>query len=191
MKRFFWYIIVIISYTNIHALTPAHAMATFDIIIDTTWEHLSEHDLHKEKFNGKWIELGTITFKKNSNENVYLDEIILVWKGQETFSSLEATLYKQKCPSKKFLPIDENLVCDGQWRQDKQELVMRFNQRESLGTTTIFHVIITVPQDLEHKIAGGQFTLKKHCLPEQYKQCVHDQSISVAHKAKMNSSTIH
>ena len=162
----------------------------FDIIIASTWEHLEEQDKHSQRFTGKWIKLGTITFKKNSNVNVHLDEIDLLWKGDK-IDSLEATLYKQKISNKSFLPIEENLICDGTWRKDKQELLLKFNKRESLASTNIFHLVITVSENLEKQLTNGEFELKAHCLPEPYKRCVNGQCFSIVQSKQEKQSTVH
>ncbi len=188
--KYYIYLLAL-SFTLNHAVPPVNSSSpdNFNIIIDSTWEHLEERGKHAQ-FDGKWIELGIITFKKNSNENVYLDEIDLQWRGKE-LDSLEATLYKQKAPNKKFLPIEENLVCDGKWRKDKQELLLKFNKRESLTATNIFHLVITVPENLEKQLTNGEFELKAHCLPEQYKRCANGQCISIAQGKQEHKTRVH
>jgi len=190
MKKYIILFLLSSALSNLKAEEKQIISNGFDIIMSSKWTPLEEQNKHMQKLEGKWVELGTITFKKNSNENVYLDEIDLQWKGKP-LDTLQATLYKQKAPNKKFLPIEENVICDGAWRKDKQELLLRFNKRESLVSTNIFHLVITVSQNLEQQLTDGEFELKVHCLPEQYKRCANGQCISVVQSKPNKSTNIH
>lgn len=149
----------------------------FQVLLEPKWENLQNSGETKE-FGGKWILLGSITFKKKSKEDVKLHKMYLKWHGQR-IKDLNASLYK-KTPDKRFLPIEENLVCDSYWNPKGQTLVLNFNKKHRLGAVDVFYLVLTVPKNMERKLKNGHFTIQEQCLPGPFKGCAVDHKLALA-----------
>lgn len=147
----------------------------FTIILEPQWQNLDQNTLYTKTFGGKWILAGTIIFKKKAKETVYLSHLQLRWKGIN-LDKLGASLYR-KDYEKKFLAIQENLVCDGCWNKAKQILTLNFEKKEMLGPTNIYELVLTVPEELELSIRKGSFELITHELPEQFSICARSKKL--------------
>jgi len=112
----------------IFVLTTAPSLYTtaneFSVILEPKWENLESNTKKTKEFGGKWILVGSITFKKNSKEPVNLSKIYLNWQG-ETIKNLVGSLYKKKS-NKDFIPIQDYLICDSVWNKTKQTLILKF-----------------------------------------------------------------
>lgn len=163
----------------INALTLSVAYCThendFTIILEPQWQNLDQNTLYTQTFGGKWILAGTIIFKKKAKETVYLSQLQLRWKGTH-LEKLIASLYR-KDYEKKFLAIQENLVCDGCWNKTKQILTLNFDKKEMLGPTNIYELVLTVPEELELAIRKGSFELLTQELPEQFSICARQKKL--------------
>ena len=154
------------------------ALENFSVILEPKWKNL-EHDHKKsEEFGGKWILVGSITFEKKSKEYVSLDKINLCWNG-ESIDNLIGSLYK-KIPEKEFIPIQDNLISDGNWNKTKQTLILKFDKKLSLGPTTTFYLVLTVPETIEFQLKSGSFCIEEQCLPDPFKHCAHNRQLSLA-----------
>ena len=154
-------------------------MNDFTIILEPKWENLDQNNLHTQAFGGKWILAGTIIFKKKAKETVYLSQLQLRWKGIH-LDKLFASLYR-KDYEKKFLAIQENLVCDSSWNKAKQILTFNFDKKEMLGPTNIYSLVLTVPENLEHLIRQGSFELITNELPEQFSMCARSKKLMLSY----------
>src|SRR5579872_6245716 len=123
------------------------ASDNFNIVVKPKWRHLDNDDKKIIDFGGKWVLVGSITFKKRCKDPIFLETINLRWNG-EPIPNLVASLYK-KTFSKDFLPIEKNLICDSVWNTTKQMLVFNFNEKETLAPTTTFYLVLTIPQSVE------------------------------------------
>jgi hypothetical protein len=114
---------------------------------------------------GKWILVGSITFHKKSKEVAKLEKISFEWHG-DPIDHLSGSLYK-KIPEKQFMPIEDNLVCDGSWNKLNQCLILDFNNRkQTLGPRNIFYLVFTVPESIEPALKSGYFNLVQTNLPD-------------------------
>lgn len=176
MKHFFYIIAMSISCT----IFAASRIDDFVITLDPTWQILEcDHNKCKE-FGGKWVIIGSIIFKKKAKEPVNLTRLYLRWHGHH-LDALVASLYK-KPEDKDFLAIQENLVCDGTLDAANQTLLFNFDQKQTLGLTNIFYVVLTIPESVEPQIKQGSFELMSHYLPEQF-QPTTNQQLSLAYHA--------
>lgn len=174
MKRI---ISMILLMTNLSSHLIADALEDFNVIITPQWQDLESNEEKAKQFGGKWILAGSINFKKKAKDTVHLNRIYLEWKGSP-IEHLTASLYK--CESdKEFLPIQENLVCDGIWNKAHQTLMLNFDKKETLGFSNTFNLVLTVPEDLENTLKKGAFSLMSTYLPEPFKLCAHKQSLSL------------
>jgi len=160
------------------ASIPCYSRESFDIILKSKWQELDDNDSKCADFGGKWILVGSITFKKRSKNPVFVDEMNLRWHG-ELLDNLTGSLYK-KTLGKDFLAIEENLVCDGIWNKTTQTLMFDFDEKENLGPTTVFYLILTVPDTVETILKKGYFSLKNNCLPRPFKQCAQNEKLILA-----------
>lgn len=146
----------------------------FKITLEPLW-HSLDTDQHNN-FGGKWIVVGSINFKKKSNENVQLSSLQLLWKGKK-LNNLIASLYKKEF-NKPFLAIEENLICDGIWNQTQQKLILKFNKQESLHAYDSYYLVLTIPTQMESIITQGSFEIEQTMLPHQLKDSI-SQSLTL------------
>lgn len=150
----------------------------FQVILEPMWENLQQSPRMAKEFGGKWMLVGSITFKKKSKEDVRLENMYLKWNGAR-INNLTASLYR-KTPDKKFLPIEENLVCDSCWNRKAQTLVLNFNKKQRLGAVDVFYLVLTVPRSIEKKLKNGHFTIQEQCLPDPFKACARRDELTLA-----------
>lgn len=151
---------------------------TFDIILKPKWKELGCQGSKCADFGGKWILIGSITFKKRFKDPVAIDEINLRWHGDE-INNLIASLYRKNL-SKEFLAIEDNLVCDGIWNSKTQTLILDFDEEEKLAPTTVFYLVLTIPETIEPILKKGHFCLENGCLPHPFKECVQQEKLILA-----------
>ena len=160
------------------ASIPCYSRDSFDIVLKSKWQELDGSDSKCADFGGKWILVGSITFKKRSKSPVFVDEMNLRWHGEQ-LDNLTGSLYK-KTPGKDFFAIEENLICDGIWNQKTQTLIFDFDEKENLGPTTVFYLVLTVPDTVETILKKGYFSLANNCLPRAFKQCAQNEKLTLA-----------
>lgn len=156
----------------------SNALEDFDVTLQPEWTNLDENNTTVHDFGGKWMLAGSITFKKKIKEPVSIKRILLTWNG-DTINNLIASLYKKDL-DKGFLPIEDNLLCDGVWNKAKQTLILNFDEKETLGPVTIFYLVLTVPESLEPLLKTGSFCIDEQCLPAAFKDCANNKTLSLA-----------
>jgi hypothetical protein len=156
----------------------------FNVILEPYWKDLEQEEKKELDFGGKWILAGSITFKKKAKDTVYLNHIYLHWRGKK-IDHLMGSLYRKES-DRKFLPIQENLVCDGLWNKSQQTLMLNFERKHNLGPINTFYLVLTVPQNLEPVLKRGSFNLMAANLPEQFKVCANKQSLTMASAKQPN-----
>lgn len=172
MNKKLFLIILISAPLNVTSTEGAKHNEDCDLDICSEWKNLdSKEERYIEKFGGRWILAGKFTFKNRSKETVPLTELDLEWKGKQKIVDLEGSLFKKE-PNKEFIPVQEFLISDGRWNTEKQTLQLRFNQKEYLGVSTTFYLVLTVSPSLEKKLKDGYFTVMTDKLPKQLKKTV-------------------
>lgn len=159
-----------------------YSVESFDITLKSKWQELCNNNNKCTDFGGKWVLVGSITFKKRSKDPFSIDKIKLHWQG-EKLSNLTASLYKKNL-AKEFLAIEDNLICDGIWNEKKQTLMLNFDEKENLGPTTVFYLVLTVPETIESLLKKGHFCLENNCLPHPFKQCAQNEKLFLAINCK-------
>ena len=162
----------------------SNTLEDFSILLESKWQNLERNQEKNKAFGGKWILIGSIIFEKKSKEVISINEINLQWNGGN-IENLIGSLYK-KHPEKNFIPIQDNLVCDGIWNKTKQLLMLKFDNKLSLGPTTTFYLVLTIPEHIEPVLKKGSFCLEEYCLPDPFKHCAHKQQLSIAINEKAN-----
>ena len=156
------------------------------ISVQPCWQSLERSNTNSAHFGGKWILIGSITFRKTCREAIKLDQLNLEWHGP-TIDNLAGSLYK-KIPSKEFAPIEDNFLSDGFWNQTTRHLSFDFADRsQTLGPSSIFYVVLTVPDELETLLKQGHFSIIKHHLPEFFDQVTKDLQLNLASLDKDNN----
>ena len=139
----------------------------FSIKIEPKWE-----DLDKNKktilFTEKWILACDIIIKKLAPEFISMEEIHLIWKGEE-IEQLIGSLY-EKNSDKNFMPIERYLICDSQWKKSEQKLILKFNTPKKLYATNKLSLVLTIPKNMETTLKKGCFTIESDVLPEPYNE---------------------
>ena len=174
---------IIISFFCIFLFLTSTAEDNFDIVLKPKWRNLDNNNNKKDiDFGGKWILVGSITFKKKSKEPLFIDTISLRWNG-EPITNLIASLYKKNF-SKDFLPIEDNLICDGLWNNTKQTIIFNFEEKETLTPRTTFYLVLTIPEIIEDILTKGSFSLEEQSLPKPFKQQLQSMNLSLTINAQ-------
>lgn len=115
-------------------------------------------------------QFATITFRKKTHEQVFLNELVFSWNGQ-TLPKLQASLFK-KDPDKQLKPTEENHLADGVWSNTTKELTFKIHPSMQLQGTTSFAITLTLDKATEKKLGTGSFTLKSSSLPEPFRETI-------------------
>jgi hypothetical protein len=166
---------------------PLYATENSDIILKSKWKELCNNNQKCTDFGGKWVVVGSITFKKRCKQRIFVDKLNLCWQG-ENIDNLTASLYRKK-QAKDFLAIEDNLICDGLWSQKTQTLIFDFDKEKCLDPTTVFYIVLTIPSCTEAVLKKGQFCLENSCLPAPFKECAEKEKLIFAVNDKSYSST--
>ncbi|HEV2601313.1 MAG TPA: hypothetical protein VGT41_03375 [Candidatus Babeliales bacterium] len=177
----------IASLLMISCLSLSASNNDFKLIIEPCWKDLEQCVYKTKFFGGKWILVGSITFKKKSKESVDLNHLYLHWIGHP-MERLVASLYKQQSNCKDCMPLEENLVCDGIWNAKDQLLLFKFNDPQKLGFVNRYYVVLTVPPFLEPIIQQGHFQINPYQLPEQFKQNIDSNNLCLSLKTTDNNT---
>jgi len=172
MKHLFFIIIFFICVINVLCsvkLSASLEPEKFQLIIKSTWHDLDCDSQKCDRFGGKWILVGSITFKKKAKEPVELNRLYLHWHGSP-LDNLIGSLYT-KNNDQDFMPIEDNLICDSVWNKTEQTLLLKFDEQQTLGFVNTFYLVLTIPQELEPIVKQGHFTIDRQRLPEQFKEC--------------------
>ncbi len=178
------FILVIIS-----SLSTVLSANNCSISLEPCWNNLEQKNTKKEVFGGQqWVHIGCLTFRKNVNKKIKLTQINLCWHGDK-IEQLNGSLYK-KAPHQKFIPIEDNLLCDSTWDNGNQHLMLDFsNRKQTLGPVNTFYLVLTVPDHLESTLKKGHFSLTKTCLPEPFSNHQHELTLNIAQFILKQSET--
>ncbi len=158
-------------------------MAQYYVHLEPQWINLDAKQEHEKIFGGKWMLVGSITFRKKSRDDIKLEHITLQWHGDK-LPNLAGSLYK-KLPEKNFLPIQDNLISDSSWNPTEQQLIFNFkDRRQTLGPLNIFYLVLTIPESTQQKLGSGHFSLAHAGLPKQFQEIARTNSLNLACSGK-------
>jgi len=158
-------VFIFLASSSLQAIVPTDCL----ISVSPYWQNIESSCKHEEEFCSKWMLIGSITFRKKSKEPIKLEAMRLAWHGAP-IDHLDGSLYR-KIPGKAFMPIEQNLVSDSRWNKTRQELIFDFhNNKQTLGPTSIFYLVLTVPDSLERTLQGGHFSVIKQLLPQPFQR---------------------
>jgi hypothetical protein len=150
--------------TLLVALLPATLLSTpiekkydtnlFSLLSTPTW---CEYALDNKKiqFNKeKWA--WTLSFILKSKKPFQLTTLVLEWKGKK-IDALAASLYQKK-EHASLIPIQQNLISQGNWDPEKQQLTFPLN--EKVVAVNKYHLMLSYPKRLEALLKTGKFFVK-------------------------------
>ena len=153
--------------------------APFELNLKPLWKNLDTNQATIEKFGGKWVLAGEIDLRKRTPEPLRLNKFVLRWQGKP-LNNLVASLYKKEL-DKKFLLIQDYLVCDSSWEPTNQRLILHFDHQVLLETRTIFYLVLTIPKEIETSIQEGSFMLESQTLPPLLKNALPKKPIMLTY----------
>jgi hypothetical protein len=126
----------------------------FCLCSTTTWLEFKLNQNVPLVHEKKWAWIGSITLK--SKIPLKLEKLNLQWFG-EKIKDLQASLYCKKEKAPALIPIEKNLVCDGVWSTQNQELTFNINQK--IVSVNNYYLLLSFPNAEEHSIKSGFFAL--------------------------------
>jgi hypothetical protein len=153
----------------------------FQVVLEPQWQNL-DNDINRQH-DGAWILIGNITFTKKAKDPVSLDRIVLSWQGN-TIDQLYGSLFKQDAHNT-FLPIEDNVICDGEWSKKRQQLTLKFDQQHKLGHINTFYLVVAIPTQLEPVLKEGNFSVAHEFLPTPFKNQIKTQKITLNKKIRI------
>lgn len=136
-------------------LTTTQSMLSLSTTL--TWQefNLTHHNTSLQKKQSAWTALITIKSKKAMR----LQQINLQWTGG-TINSMHASLYRKARAEQELIPIEENLVCDGSWNSQNQQITFALD--EKIVAVNEYYLVLSFPKKVARKLRHGQFTLAQH-----------------------------
>ena len=126
----------------------------FYLCSTTTWLEFKLNQSLPLVHEKKWAWIGSITLK--SKIPLKLEKLNLQWFGNN-IKNLQASLYCKKEKATELIPIEKNLVCDGIWNSQNQELTFNVNQK--IVSVNNYYLFLSFPNNEEKSIKSGFFAL--------------------------------
>lgn len=130
------------------------APALFSYSATTTWKDFTLAPIINQYCPKRWVWTGMIVLK--STQPVNLQELCLQWRG-EKIGTLQASLYQKKETDRKLIPIQENLVCDGQWNSNKQALTFFLDKK--IVAVNKYYLFLNFSEKDSCKVKKGTFII--------------------------------
>jgi hypothetical protein len=126
----------------------------FSLISTSTWEEFAfdHYDKIGKQEKSVWTE--SITLK--SNYPIKLSKIVFQWNGDK-IKYISGSLYQKRHDRDQVIPIESNLVGDGYWNCDEQQLTFYIDQK--VVATQTYYLILSFPHHLESILKSGKFVL--------------------------------
>lgn len=126
----------------------------FYLCSTTTWLEFKLNQTLPHINEKKWAWTGSITLK--SKIPLKLEKLNLHWFGSK-IKDLQASLYCKKETVNELIPIEKNLICDGIWNAQNQELTFNINQK--IVAINNYYLLLSFPNVEEKAIKSGFFAL--------------------------------
>ena len=126
----------------------------FSLLSTPTWREyaLDNKKIHFNKEKWAW----TLSFILKSKKPFQFTTLVLEWKGKK-LDTLAASLYQKK-EHASLVPIQQNLISQGNWNAEKQQLVFTLN--EKVVAVNKYHLMLSYPKRLESQLRYGKFVVK-------------------------------
>ncbi len=128
----------------------------FSLSTTSTWKEYRLHVAHSSLDKKKWAWACSLTLR--SKQPIKLTTLTLKWQGLP-LTHLAASLYQKKEREHSVIPIEQNLVCEGKWNAQQQQLV--FTLDEKIVAVNKYHLLLSFPNKLEHRVKSGSFVVEK------------------------------
>ena len=141
---------------SMHAASKPKTYDThlFSLCSTPTWREYAL-DNKKIRFNKeKWA--WTESFILKSKKPFQFTTLVLEWKGKK-IDALAASLYHKK-EREILVPIQQNLISQGCWNAEKQQL--EFTLNEKVVAVNKYHLMLSYPNRLEEQLKFGKFVVK-------------------------------
>ncbi len=148
------FIIYCISFVAISSL-PSQEKLYLSYLPNNKWQQLENKNQGKQP-EKKWAWTSDIVLKSPLAING--TTFILRWHGAR-IKNLFASLFKKKTEDKTIIPIEQNLIGDGQWNAKKQEIM--FTLSNKIVATNRYHLVLNFSPALEKQLRSGHFSLVK------------------------------
>lgn len=123
----------------------------FSFITTSTWyEYTLNTNLSVFK-NEKLALIELLTFR--NKKPFQLKQIRLQWQGVQ-MKNIYASLYTKK-EHEVLSPIEQNLVCDGRWNHESQEMI--FSLDEKILSVSKLYLVLQFPENIESDVKKGRF----------------------------------
>ncbi len=119
-----------------------------------TWHELNIDNSYLENQKTAWI--GSIIFK--SKNALKLEQLCLKWEG--TFintNKISASLYTKKEKDEILIPIEKNLVVDGEWNKTEQEITFKLD--EKIIAINKYYLVVSFPEKIKPNLQKGSFNV--------------------------------
>ncbi len=126
----------------------------FSLSASTTWKDFTLDPSPCHFQPKRWVWTGMITLK--STQPVNLQELQLQWLGDK-IAKLQASLYQKKETEHQLIPIQENLVCDGQWDAEKQHLTFFLDKK--IVAVNKYYLVLNFAEKDALTIKQGSFVI--------------------------------
>lgn len=142
-------ILVALTITTAAAQT---SLPTFlSLSTSTTWKDFTLNRINN-KPQKRWVWAGTVTIK--SKKPITISNVTLQWCG-DNIQKLHATLYHKKDTEHQLIPIQENMLCDGEWNPKTQQLMFPMNKK--IVAVNHYYLVLSFPEKDIEKIKHGSF----------------------------------
>lgn len=135
---------------------PPHSTAKSPLCIlktiPTFCEFSQEYKPNKHLKNDKWALIASVLLK--SKVSLQLEQLTLQWRGKH-LQGLNASLYTKRETDKQLIPIEDNLICDGDWHEKEQRLI--FHPDKKITAVDELFLVLSYPKGLEPHLKEGKF----------------------------------
>lgn len=151
------------------SLSAKQYLPNYEIVLQSVGENLERSSRLKKLFpHSIWVWAETFVVKKRTSELLYLQGLILLWKGSY-LKDLQASLFKKE-PNKTLFALEENLMSDGVWNEKEQKITFKFRHPVKLNPTNHFCLVLTIQKDMQEILKQGKFSVDPTSFPEQLKK---------------------
>ncbi len=102
--------------------------------------------------NKKWALIASVMLK--SKIALHLESLTLQWRGKP-LHHINASLYSKRETDDKVIPIEDNLVCDGEWNDLTQRVI--FYPDKKITAIDELYLVLSYPKKQEPDIKMGKF----------------------------------
>ena len=180
LMKHMWYIILFLVSSFAFAAKDAPIV---EFTLTPAWKKLATPRILTERSSYHWVLACTIEIKKKGTlENLFLDKLLISWKGTHKLDHLAATLYKKPI-DKDFLPIEDYLICESEWSARTQRVIFKINRPMPIDTHTTLCLVFSIPDEKQRQLQEGYFEFERSSLPYLIQQSLSADPIRLSYHA--------